>query len=316
MRSKPFFHVLSCLFLLTFAFAILPSRTNADELKHGFAKSGDVKIHYVTAGKGPLLIMIHGFPDYWYTWRKQIPELAKNFTVVAIDQRGYNKSDQPKGVENYTLQKLTDDIQNVIKHFGQKKAVLVGHDWGGYVAWTCAMRYPKSVDRLVILNAPHPAGLARELARNKEQQKNSQYARDFQKPDAASKLTAKGLASWVTDKEAKSHYIKAFERSSFEGMLNYYKANYPKSSSGSSKGGSKKKSGKWSSSSASQMPKIKCRVLMIHGLEDKALMPSALNDSWKWMEKDLTIITVPGASHFVQQDAADLVTDRISRWLK
>jgi len=295
--------------LVAFVLFSCQATANSQELEHGFAQSGDVKIHYVTAGEGPLLIMIHGFPDYWYTWRKQIPELAKNFKVVAIDQRGYNKSDKPDGVQNYTLALLAQDIQNVIKHFGREKAVLIGHDWGGYVAWTCAMRYPKMVDRLVILNAPHPAGLQRELANNKQQQKNSQYARDFQQPDAASKLTAESLAGWVTDKEAKAKYVAAFERSSFEGMLNYYKANYPSSQPAPS-------DAQPAATAAPALPKIKCRVLMIHGLEDTALLPSALNDSWKWMEKDLTIVTVPGSNHFVQQDAAELVTDRISRWLK
>ena len=144
--------------------------------------------------------------------------MAKKFKVVAIDQRGYNSSDQPEGVENYTLAILAQDIQNVIKHFGKDKAVLIGHDWGGYVAWTCAMQFPESVDRLVILNAPHPAGLQRELASNEKQQKNSQYARDFQQPDAASKLTSERLASWVTDKAATSKYVEAFNRSSFTAM--------------------------------------------------------------------------------------------------
>jgi len=296
--------------VLSVSLLLISRHVDGQELKHGYAQSGDVKIHYVTAGEGPLLIMIHGFPDYWYSWRKQIPELAKNFQVVAIDQRGYNKSDQPEGVQNYTMALLAQDVQNVIKHFDQQKAVLVGHDWGGYVAWTCAMRYPEMVDRLVILNAPHPAGLQRELASNEDQQKNSQYARDFQKPDAASKLTAEGLASWVTDEAAKSKYVEAFKRSSYEGMLNYYKANYPGSQP------TEKTDTAAPTPSPRQMPKIKCRVLMIHGLDDQALLPSALNDSWNWMEKDLTIVTVPGASHFVQQDAAELVTDKISRWLK
>ena len=285
----------------------LPRPSVAQQLEHGFAMSGDVKIHYVTAGEGPLLVMIHGFPDYWYTWRKQIPELAKHFQVVAIDQRGYNKSDKPAGVANYSIALLAQDIQNVIKHFEQEKAVLIGHDWGGYVAWTSAMMFPTSVDRLVILNAPHPAGLQRELVSNQKQQENSQYARNFQQPDAASKLTAEALASWVTDEDAKKKYVAAFERSSFEGMLNYYKANYPKSTP--------QPPANTTQPAAATYPKIQCRVLMIHGLDDTALLPAALNDSWQWMAKELTIVTVPGADHFVQQDAAELVTDRISRWL-
>lgn len=285
--------------------------TRAQEIEHGFATSGDVKLHYATAGEGPLLVMIHGFPDYWYTWRNQIPELAKRFKVVAVDQRGYNKSDQPEGVENYTLAILAEDIKNLVKHFGREKAIVVGHDWGGYVAWTCAMRYPDMVQRLVILNAPHPNGLRRELAHNQQQRENSQYARDFQAPDAASKLTADGLAQWVTDLQAKSEYVEAFERSSFEAMLNYYKANYPSTQTETAQNDSATPA-----TSPASLPTIKCPVLMIHGLEDKALLPDALNDSWKWMDKELTIITVPGAGHFVQQDAAELVTQRISNWLR
>src|SRR5437868_13828613 len=124
--------------------------------EEGFADSGGVKIHYVTSGKGPLVILIHGFPDYWYTWRDQMPALAKHFQVVAIDLRGYNQSDQPKGVENYTLDKLVEDVDAVIKHFRQEKAILVGHDWGGAIAWTFAMTHPEKTERLVILNVPHP----------------------------------------------------------------------------------------------------------------------------------------------------------------
>src|SRR5437660_12128402 len=158
----------------------------ADELgEDGFADSQGVKIHYVTQGKGPLVVLIHGFPDYWYSWRDQMPALAKHFQVVAIDQRGYNKSDQPKAVEDYALDKLVEDVRAVVKHFKQDKAVIVGHDWGGLVAWSYAMIHPEQTDRLIVLNLPHPKGLQRELANNPQQQKNSQYARDFQAPAAA-----------------------------------------------------------------------------------------------------------------------------------
>ena len=95
----------------------------------GFVDSDGVKIHYVTQGSGPLLVMIHGFPDYWYTWRDQVPALAKHFRVVAIDQRGYNKSDRPKKVEDYAMPKLVADVAAVLGHFKADKAVLVGHDW-------------------------------------------------------------------------------------------------------------------------------------------------------------------------------------------
>src|SRR2546421_7332579 len=160
-------------------FTALPA--GAQELgDEGFADSGGVKIHYVTAGKGPLVILLHGFPDYWYSWRDQMPALARHFQVVAIDQRGYNKSDQPKGVENYTVDKLVADVDAVRKHFKQDTAVIVGHDWGGLLAWTQAMTHPEQTDRLIILNLPHPKCMMRELVNNPQQQKNSQYARNFQ----------------------------------------------------------------------------------------------------------------------------------------
>lgn len=275
-----------------------PEATSLGE--HGYAKSGDTRIHYVTAGKGPLLVMIHGFPDYWYTWRNQIPELAKTFRIVAYDQRGYNLSDQPMGVENYAMPKLVDDVKALIEHFGYEEAVVMGHDWGGAVAWSFAMTYPKLIDRLIILNLPHMNGLRRELANNPEQQKASAYARHFQTPEAASQLTAEGLAFWVKDPKARKKYVKAFERSSFDGMLNYYKANYPRPPY---------------TPQANAMPKVRCPVLMIHGLGDTALLPGALNDTWQWLDNDLTLVTIPKVDHFVQHGAASKVTHRISTWL-
>ena len=268
--------------------------------RHRFVDSDGVKIHYVTMGKGPLVVLIHGFPDYWYTWRKQMPALAKHFQVVAIDQRGYNKSDQPKGVENYSMDKLVGDVGAVVDHFKQKKATIVGHDWGGMVAWTFAMQFPQKTDRLVILNLPHPKGLLRELANNPQQKKNSQYARNFQKKDAASKLKPEMLVLWVRDPEARKKYLEAFRRSSIEAMLNYYKANYPREPYEDRK---------------REFPKVQCPVLMFHGLKDRYLLPGALNGTWNWVAKDLTLITIPSSGHFVQQDAAELVTKKLVKWL-
>lgn len=268
--------------------------------KDGYAQSGEVKIHYVTAGTGPLVVLIHGFPDYWYTWRRQMPALAKHFQVVAMDQRGFNLSGQPVGVTNYAMDRLVGDVDAVIRHFGREKAVVVGHDWGGAVAWSFAMAHPERTDRLVILNLPHPNGFMRELARNPEQQKNSSYAREFQKPEAASKLTAEGLARWVPDAAVRANYEAAFRRSSFEGMLNFYKANYPREPY---------------TESSVERPKVACPVLMFHGLKDTALLSPALNGTWDWIASDLTLVTAPNAGHWVQQDAADLVTRSMVAWL-
>ena len=209
-----------------------------DRVTHGTAVSeGGVKIHYASLGKGPLVVMIHGFPDFWYSWRHQMEALAQTFQVVAIDQRGYNQSDKPKGVENYDMRFLVGDVAAVIRHLGRDRATIVGHDWGGVVAWQFAMNLPQMTENLVILNLPHPQGMLRELRINAEQIKNSEYARDFQQkmPDDPTvffgrPMTAENLAGWVRDPAARKHYIEAFKRSDFEAMLNYYKRNYPRQS--------------------------------------------------------------------------------------
>ena len=292
---------------LTFALGLFyPSlSTNAADLhervKHGFADSNGVKIHYATLGKGPLVVMIHGFPDYWYPWRHQMKALAEDHQVVAIDMRGYNKSDKPKGVEQYDMKLLIGDVLAVVKHFKREKATIVGHDWGGAVAWGVAMAAPEVCEKLIILNLPHMRGLARELANNPQQQKNSAYARAFQLPGAHLALTAKGLSRWVKDPKARARYVEAFKRSDFEAMLNYYKQNYPRKPYKEDK---------------SPVVPVKMPVLMFHGLNDTALLPGALNDTWKWLEKDLTLVTIPGAGHFVQQDAANQVSRTMKMWLK
>ena len=286
------------------ASALLPG------VEEGFVDSSGVKIHYVSLGRSqdPLIVLIHGFPDFWYTWRAQMPALAKRFHVVAIDQRGYNLSGQPEGVPNYTTDKLVGDLLAVVNHFTDGKAVIVGHDWGGMVAWAFAMTHPERTDRLVVLNLPHPRGLLRELATNPQQQKNSQYARNFQQPDAAKKISVDLLVAWVKDPKAREVYRAALKRSSMEGMLNYYKANYPRMPDEAKAGANVKPP-------ELTFPSVKCSVLLIHGLKDQALLSGALNDTWNWIEGDLTLLTIPGAGHFVQQDAADLVTRSMISWL-
>lgn len=290
-------------FLLTVIMLAMTSPPDVDsQADHGYAKSGEVKIHYAALGdkSKPLIIFIHGFPDYWYSWREQMKALSSDYYCVAIDQRGYNLSDKPSGVDQYDMRLLIGDVVAVIKHFGREKAIIVGHDWGGAVAWSIATMAPQFVDKLIVLNLPHLRGVSRELANNPQQQKNSQYARNFQKEGAHKVLTAEMLAMWVKDPEARKKYIEAFKRSDFEAMLNYYKKNYPREPYQEDK---------------SPVIKVKAPVLLIHGLDDTALLPSMLNNTWEWLEKDLTLVTIPKAGHFVQQDAADMVNRSIKSWL-
>jgi pimeloyl-ACP methyl ester carboxylesterase len=235
--------------------------------------------------------------------------LADTYQVVAIDQRGYNLSDKPKGVENYDMALLVADVAAVIKHLGREKATIVGHDWGGAVAWQFALNVPQMTENLIICNLPHPNGLARELRTNQDQIKNSEYARNFQVKSAddptvffGMPMTPQTMSGWVRDQAARARYVEAFERSDREGMLNYYKRNYPRGAGDSA-------------AAPPELPKAQMPVLMFHGLEDTALDSDALSGTWDWLEKDLTLVTIPKAGHFVQQDAAQMVTDTMKWWL-
>ena len=260
-----------------------------------------MKIHYATAGdSGPLVVMIHGFPDFWYSWNEQIKALQSTHRVAAMDLRGYNRSDKPKGLDNYAIPKLVSDVAAVIRDMGEKKAVIVGHDWGGMVAWQFAMTKPEMTDRLAVLNLPHPKGLNRELANNPDQQRNSQYARAFQLPGAHKLLTAERLAGWVKGEAKRAKYIEAMKRSDFEAMLNYYKRNYPRPPY---------------EEDTSEPVRLKIPALLIHGLDDKALLHGALNRTWEWLDGDLTLVTIPGAGHFVHHDKPALVSRTLKMWL-
>ncbi len=293
------FAVLAAVLIATTTPAADPADLDS-RIEHGYADSAGIRIHYASLGKGPLIVMIHGFPDFWYGWRAAMEPLSRTHRVVAIDQRGYNLSDKPKGVESYDMSLLVGDVAAVIRHLGESKAIICGHDWGGAVAWGFAMGLPEMTERLIILNLPHPRGIRRELARNPEQRKNSQYARNFQEEGAHLALKPEGLAFWVKDPMAREKYVEAFRRSDLEALLHYYKRNYPRDPY---------------AEDSSPVVKVKCPVLMIHGLKDAALHSDGLNGTWNWLESDLTLVTIPQAGHFVLEEAPDLVNRSIAMWL-
>ncbi|MBI1340107.1 alpha/beta fold hydrolase [bacterium] len=274
-------------------------------LESKFANNGGVKIHYMAGGEGPLVVMVHGFPDYWASWSDLMQELGDDFRVAAMDTRGYNLSDKPDGVEAYAMPNLVADIAAIIKAEGREKATVIGHDWGAAISWNFAFTYPELLENLVIMSVPHPATFARELATNETQRTNSQYARNFQKPGSENALTAEGLAGWVRDPAAKAGYIEAFKRSSFAGMMNYYRANYPDGTNAPP-----------ANAPPPTFPKINVPVLIIHGMKDTALLAAGHSGSWEYLGKDSTIMMLPDAGHFVQHDEAELVNETIDEWLE
>lgn len=270
-----------------------------------YADNGGVKIHYVVQGKGPLVVLIHGFPDYWATWKPLMKTLnAAGYRTAALDLRGYNLSDKPQGEAAYAMPNLVGDVAAVVKAEGQPKAIVIGHDWGAAIAWNVAMSRPEIVKDLVILSVPHPAGMARELASNKAQQEGSNYARNFQKPGSEKMLTAEGLAGWVKDPKEKPGYLAALRRSDFGAMMNYYRANYPKTAGA-----------EMAAAPPPSFRPIQAPVLVIHGLKDTALNAAGHNGVWEHVAADTTLLMVPSAGHFVQHDAEGLVNRTIRDWL-
>lgn len=291
------------------ALSLIPLTLGADpgdirqRVTSGFVENGDVRLHYASLGEGPLIVFIHGFPDFWYTWRHQMTALSETHRCVAVDLRGYHKSGKPEGQERYDIEELVGDIKAVIAHFGEERAIVAGHDWGGFIAWSLAAQHPERVSKLVVCNLPHPHGLMRELRDNPEQQRMSGYARGFQVPGAHRLLSAEMLADIVAkgDAETKAIYEEAFAQSDFAAMLAYYLQNFPHAP--------------YDEMPPVELPQIQAPVLLFHGLDDTALHASGLNETWRWVNAPLTIVTIPGADHWVHIDAADYVSETMRDWL-
>ena len=283
--------------------AAKPAAKATVKLEDKYATSEDgTKIHYVASGKGPLVVLIHGFPDFSGSWAYLTPKLNDAYRVVALDTRGYNLSGQPEGVANYAMPKLVADVDAVIKSEGRAKATVIGHDWGAAIAWNYAFAHMDKLDNLIIMSVPHPANMSRQLNASPQ---SSDYARNFQKEGSEKNLSAEGLASMVSGgyPDLKPAYLEAFKRSSFAAMMNYYRANYPVGPNAAT------------SLAPPNFPKIAVPLMVIHGMKDTALLSMGHNDTWDQASQDTTVLMIPTAGHFVQHDAADLVDRSIRSWL-
>jgi pimeloyl-ACP methyl ester carboxylesterase len=301
-----FLVVLSCLAapaLSAGASSALDTDSVWGQVEHHWAKNGDVKIHYATLGQGKPVLFVHGFPDFWYSWRHQMATLAPDYKTAALDLRGYNQSDQPEGIENYAMPKILADVAAVIDDLGVDKVTLVGHDWGGAIAWRFAMEYPDKVERLVILNLTHPRGYAAVVANPTEaQKKNTEYARNFasSKPDGSPVPAPVMSIGARQGGDAGERYKEAFGRSYWDGMLNYYRANY----------------NLVADSNSEDLPNLKMPVLQFHGLKDSAVDKDGLSNTWDWIDADYTLVTIPSADHWVQWEARDMVSSTLLAWLQ
>jgi len=284
-----------------------------NSLQHGFAYVNGVRLHYVTQGQGKLIVLLHGFPEFWYSWRQQIPELAKHFRVVVPDLRGYNESEKPVGVSNYRVDVLTADVMGLIRAFGEEKALIVGHDWGGGIAWAFAADYPQATERLVVMNCPHPGVLQKQLRVNWRQLRRSWYMFWFQIPWlpellirlSARRFVAQAFRGWAIRKEAFSdedlrRYVEAIQK---PGMLtaaiNYYRAAF--------------REVVWRGER--QFAPITCPTLLIWGEEDVALGKELTYDMEPYFTNRFEIKYLPRCSHWVQQEQPELVNQYMLEFL-
>ena len=291
--------------ILLAAVLVCPLTANADifdDVEHHYTENDGVKLHYVTMGQGDPILFVHGFPDTWFSWAHQMEGLKDNYKVAAMDLRGYNKSGQPEGVENYTMDLLLADVTAVIDALGGN-VTLVAHDWGGAICWRLAMTSPEKINKLIMCNLTHPKGyMTVRVNATDEQKANTKYIEDFQSPDAANNLTPTVLAfiAGGANNPHNEQYKAAFERSYVDGMLNYYRAAWQGLESGGE----------------TEIPQITMPVLQFHGLQDSAVDKDGLRDTWNWIDSDYTLVTVPQSGHWVQREAADLVTTTMKWWLK
>src|ERR1700751_4972941 len=204
-------------------------------LREGYAEIGDVRLHYVEAGEGPLIVLLHGFPEFWYAWRAQIqPLVAAGFRVVAPDTRGYKLSDKPDGGAAYDSALLAADIAGLIRERGAESAMVAGHDWGGSIAWALAMNHPDVVDRLAILNAAHPRKLSAGL-HHPDQLRRSWYFFFFALPDLPEAVVHANhchfFRHFLSDAKPAytpdeiNRYVEAWSQpDAATGMINYYRS--------------------------------------------------------------------------------------------
>jgi pimeloyl-ACP methyl ester carboxylesterase len=311
----------------------------AETIRHEFADVNGVRIHYAIArplndenaepaahaGDLKLIVFLHGFPEFWYAWRKQLDEFGRDFIAVAPDMRGYNLSSKPAAMEEYDIGKLVGDVRTLVEHLaaehhlGAAKCFLVGHDWGGIVAWATAMACPEIVERLVIINAPHPKIFERQLRENPKQQEASQYMLVFRSPEAEAMMSADNFAlmqetilsegmrqGYISDADRKA-YVEAWSQpGALTGGLNYYRA----SKVGPAAGGHDAFKMKHPVASF----EVKAPTLVIWGEKDPYLLADNLNGLEQYVSK-LTVERIPDATHWVVHEKPARVNELIRDFL-
>lgn len=286
-----------------------------------FLEANGVRLHLVEEGEGPTLLFLHGFPEFWYGWKAQLAEFGRDHHAVAVDMRGYNLSEKPEAVSAYAVPELVADVKDLLAQLSpDRPAVLVGHDWGGVVAWAFAALHPQALSKLVILNAPHPTVFARELASNPLQQKASAYVSLFRSPRAEAALGGVPGAA-VFENSVRPDCFTAADRAAYleawsqpgalTAGLNYYRAMPvdPPSEHGTPLAANAKLA------LAQAVPvHVPVPTLVIWGEQDTFLLPGNLQGLEAYVP-DLRIERLSEASHWLHHEQPERVNTLIREFV-
>lgn len=291
-------------------------------MEHKYAEVNGVKLHYVCSGSGKLMLFLHGFPEFWYEWKNQLAEFGQDHFAVAPDMRGYNLSDKPESLADYQVDVLVDDVKALADHLGYSKLTLIAHDWGGAIAWVFALKYPNYLDKLVVINAPHPIVFQRELLENAAQQEASQYMLVFRSEVAESMLSSENYALLVQNtlseglekgfftEEDKQAYLTAWSQpGALTGGLNYYRA-----AEVGPPTNEEDKSRLTAFSANFPDPIIQVPTLVIWGEKDPYLLPGNLEGLSDYVP-NLTIKRIEDGSHWVVHEQPKLVNQYIREFI-
>jgi len=282
--------------------------------QHHFVETNDIRLHCVTQGEGELVILLHGFPEFWYSWRHQIPALGRYFKVVVPDLRGYNYSDKP--ASGYDLDTLSADIRGLIERFGKTRAHIVGHDWGGVIAWHLAQKFPECIDRLAILNAPHPQQFVKDLIGNIDQLRRSWFLLLFQIPALPEWLIQHNLKNFVQNlfrehairkaaftTEVMNIYQNALAKPRvLTAAINYYRQILSPQT--------------WLNNREEHTKLVTAPTLVLWGEEDSFLSNKLTQDLDKLIAAPFQLKFVPNCGHWIQQEAPDTVNRELLKFLR
>ncbi len=292
-------------------------------LQHHYADVNNIRLHYVASGEAKnrkLILFVHGFPEFWYEWENQLLEFGKDYFSVAPDLRGFNLSSKPTEVKQYRAQHIVEDLRQLAAHLGYEKFILVAHDWGGAAAWQMAIAHPALIEKLIIINSPHPLTFMRELIHNPAQQAASGYMNFFRTDKAEGVLQENNFArlcgmlkmgmnsTWLTE-EVKTKYIEAWSQpGALTGGLNYYRASpmYPPTENDP---------GPKALNLDPAQFHVRVPTLVIWGEQDTALLTSNLDGLEEYVS-DLTVKRIADGSHWVSHEKPQQVNAFIRQFIE